>query len=170
MATASLMVSFPCGLRGYHVYKDIWTHVLGEELCTIHESDDHHVRFAIVARKRLPGSQLIESTVGHLPKEISRITQYNMMMYGAIVSVKVMDAHQRRYPLVQGGLEISVQVKVVMEFSALNKKALSRYDKLIRQSYKELVDGKFDDINDFVLEAIENSSDEEEIDLATTSS
>ena len=32
------------------------------------------------------------------------------------------------------------------------------------------VDGKFDDITDSVLEAIENSSDEEEIDLATASS
>ena len=57
-----------------------------------------------------------------------------------------------------------------MEFSALHQKALSRYDELVRQSYKEPVDGKFDDITDSVLEAIENSSDEEEIDLATASS
>lgn len=166
MATASLTVSFPCGLRGFHVYKDIWNPVLGEELCTIHESDNVYDRFAIAARKRLPGSPLIESTVGHLPKEISRITRY-IMLYGAIVSVKVMDPHHRRSPLVQGGLEIPVQVNVVMEFSAQNEKALSRYEELVRQSYKEPVDGKFDDITDSVLQDIENSSDEE-IDFVAT--
>ena len=73
MATASLIVSFPCNLRGFHVYKEIWT---PEVLCAIHESDNPYDRFAIAARKRLPGSLLIESTVGHLPKEISRITRY----------------------------------------------------------------------------------------------
>lgn len=82
----------------------------------LHESDNVYDRFAITARKRLPGSPLIESTVGHLPKEISRITRY-IMLYGAILSVKVMDPH-RRSPLVEGGLEIPVQVNVVMEFSA----------------------------------------------------
>ena len=89
------------------------------------------------------------------------------MLYGAIVSVKVMDPHHRRPPLVQGGLEIPVQVNVVMEFSAQNEKALSRYEELVRQSYKEPVDGKFDDITDSVLQDIENSSDEE-IDFVAT--
>ena len=80
------------------------------------------------------------------------------MLYGAIVPVKVMDTHHRRSPLVQGGLEIPVEVKVVMEFSALNKKVLSRYDELVHQSYKEPVDGKFDDTTDSVLEAIETAA------------
>ena len=56
-------------------------------------------------------------------------------------------------------LKISVQVSVVMEFNALNKKALSRYKELVCQSY----------ITDSILQDIENSSNEEEIaqELAT---
>ena len=44
------------------------------------------------------------------------------MLYGAIVSVKVVDTHHGRSPLVQGGLEIPVQMDIVMEFNALNRK------------------------------------------------
>jgi hypothetical protein len=65
----------------------------------------------------------MESTVGHLPKEISRITRY-IMLYGALVSVKVVDIHRRRSPLVQGGLEIPVEVTVTMTYSEKNKAAM----------------------------------------------
>ena len=73
MATASLTVSFPCGLTGFHVYKDIWNPVLGEEF-VLFMKDNLYDHFAIATRKQLPGSLLIESTVRHLPKETSRIT------------------------------------------------------------------------------------------------
>ena len=42
------------------------------------------------------------------------------MLYGAKVTVKVMDAHHHRSPLVQGGLEIPIQVAVTMEYSTQN--------------------------------------------------
>ena len=46
-------------------------------------------------------------------------TQF-IMLYGAKVTVKVMDAHHHRSPLVQGGLEIPIQVAVTMEYSTQN--------------------------------------------------
>ena len=57
----------------------MWTPTLHESMATIHESDNGHDRYAIAARKRLPGSMLVESTVGHLPKEISSATRFIFM-------------------------------------------------------------------------------------------
>ena len=36
--TTDLSFSFPCGLRGYHEYRAIWTPALHKILPTIHES------------------------------------------------------------------------------------------------------------------------------------
>jgi hypothetical protein len=78
-------VTFLYGLRGLYVYMTSWTPILGDRMPAIHESDP----YAIAARKRLPGT-LMESTVGHLPKEISRITRY------------CMDTHRHQSPLGAG--------------------------------------------------------------------
>ena len=107
MATASTVncsLMFLSGLRGYHEYRAVWTPQLNEVLPTIHERTNPHDCYAIAARKRLTGC-IGESTVGHLPKEISRVTRF-IMLYGAVVTVKVLDTHHRRSPLVQGGLEM----------------------------------------------------------------
>ena len=78
MATTDVSLTFCCGLRGYHVYRTVWTPVLLETLYVIHDSDNVVDQHAIAARKRLPGS-VMGSTVEHLPKEISRITGYNIV-------------------------------------------------------------------------------------------
>ena len=168
MATASttdLSLSFPCGLRGYHEYKAIWTPALHEILPTIHERGNPYDRYTIAARKSLPGTLAVESTVGHLPREISRLTRF-IMLHGAIVVVKVLDTHHRRSPLVQGGLEIPIQVIVKMDYSPQNKDALFKYEPLVEQYYKEPVDGKFEDVTDTVLKDLESDADEETEDEA----
>jgi len=78
--------------------------MLHEILSTIHERSNPYDCYAIAARKSLPGTLAVESTVGHLPKEISRLTSF-IMLHGAIVVVKILNTHHRRSPLVQGGLE-----------------------------------------------------------------
>ncbi len=164
MATSSeISFTFACGLRGYHVYQTVWTPTLNESLPTIHESDNDKDCYAIAARKRLPGSALLESTVGHLPKEISRITRF-IMLHGAIVTAKVMDTHHRRSPLVQGGLEIPIEVTVTMKYSPDNKDAMVKYEDLVGKHYKEPVDGKYEDITPEILEGLESDTDEETID------
>ena len=62
-------------------------------------------------------------------------------MYGPVVTVKVLDTHHCRSPLVQGSLEIPIQVIVKMERNSQNKDTLSRYEALVNQYYKEPVDG-----------------------------
>ena len=154
LPATEVSLTFKCGLRGYHVYKTVWIPTLHESLYTIHESDNAVDRNAIAARKRLPGSAA-ESTIGHLPKEISRATRY-IMFYGAIVTAKFIDTHHRRSPLIQGGLEIPIEVSVTMKYSLENKKALVE---LVTKLYKEPEDGKFEDVTD---EGLDSDTDEEE--------
>lgn len=49
------------------------------------------------------------------------------MLYGATVTIKVKDVNKRRSPLIQGGLEIPVEVHVKMNYSEKNKTALTKY-------------------------------------------
>ena len=53
-------------VRGYHVYRDIWEPSVGEKLVARREFDNQFDKFAV---KVLNG----EETVGHLPREYSRI-------------------------------------------------------------------------------------------------
>ena len=71
MASATdLSLSFLCGLRGYHEYSAIWTPALHEILPTIHQRSNPYDRYAIAARKSLLGTSAVESTVGHLPRDL----------------------------------------------------------------------------------------------------
>ena len=63
----------------------------------------------------------------------------------------VMDTHHRRSPLVQGGLEIPIQVTVEMDLTEKNRQCLDKYETLVGEMYKELVDGKFEDATDSIL-------------------
>ena len=74
-------------------------------------------------------------------------------MHGAVVTVKVIDIHHCRSPIVQGGLEIPIQVTVKMEYSEKNKDALTKYESLVARYYKESVDGKYEDITRNVLDS-----------------
>ena len=144
-----------------YVYRTVWTSVLLETLYTIHESDNVLDRHAIAARKRLSGSATV-STVGHLPKEISRITRY-ITSYGAIVTVKVVDRHHRRSLLVQGGLEIPIAVSVAMKYSEQNEAAMLKHDQLLNKHYKKPDQyGKFERVNKKILKELNADSDTDE--------
>ena len=61
--------------------------------------------------KHLPGA-LVYTVVGHhLPREVSRFT-YFIISHGARVFCKVVEVNPRRSPLIQGGLEIPIEVTV----------------------------------------------------------
>ena len=84
-----------------------------------------------------------------------------IILHGAIVVVKILNTHHCRSPLVQGGLELPIQVIVKMEYRPQNKDALFKYDSL-EQCYKEPgVDGKFEDITKTVLKDLESDANEE---------
>ena len=66
----------------------------------------------------------------------------------------VMDIHHRRSPLVQGGLEIPIQVTVEMDLIEKNRQCLDKYETLVGEKYKEPVDGKFEDATDSILQRL----------------
>ena len=155
--------SFLCGLRGFHVYKEIWKSIVGELLRCSHERNNIYDRYAIVANKRLRG-RLADSIIGHLPREISRATRF-FLLRGGMVHLKVTDENYRRSPLIQGGLEIPVEVICEMDDTPRNRAIMERYKTLVTTQYKEPgQDGKFDDCTKDVLEELceDDYSDAEE--------
>ena len=155
--------SFLCGLRGFHVYKEIWKPIVGELLRCSHERNNIYDRYAIAANKRLRG-RLVDSIIGHLLREISRATRF-FLLRGGMVHLKVTDENYRRSPLIQGGLEIPVEVICEMDDTPRNRAIMERYKTLVTTQYKEPgQDGKFDDCTKDVLEELceDDYSDAEE--------
>ena len=97
-----IATSFPCGLRGFHVYQEIWKPIKGEVLNCVHDRKNIHDRYA---KEQLNVSQgrLADSIVGHFPREILRFTRF-LISRGGVVKVTVDSHKHRRSPLVQGGL------------------------------------------------------------------
>lgn len=158
------------GLRGFHVYKEVWSPIVGEQLKCCYERNNCYDRYAIAATKRLRG-RLANSTVGHLPREISRATRFFLLRLG-VVCAKVIDKTHRRSPLVQGGLEIPVQVTAEMDLTERNKAILVKYKQIVVSNYKEpRMDGNFDDCTKEVLKELEDddSDTDEEVQSNTDS-
>ena len=155
MATSTLRVSFLCGLRGYHEYRTVWNPVIDEVLHTRHKRNNIHDRYAIAAINLLPGT-IAPSVVGHLPKEISRIT-YFIINHGATVRCRVISDHHRRTPLIQGGLEIPVEVVVEMPVKDRNiSLIMQKYESLVQEAYKEPASdtGMFEDATEEILKEL----------------
>ena len=73
------------------------------------------------------------------------------------MTCKVIDHRHRRSPLIQGGLEIPVKVVVDMDAGEKAMQALQLYETLVREHYKEPIDGEFEDITASVLEDLQES-------------
>ena len=106
-------LKFNTGLRGYHVYCINWKPYLKQQLAFKPEKDNKCDRFAVAGQTRLPET-LFPSTVGHIPIELSRYIWYALKR-GAIARGEVTSIRQKPSPLIQGGLEIPVEVTVVWE-------------------------------------------------------
>ena len=128
----ALRYSFSCGLRGYHEYRSAWIPAIGEELVAQHESHNAYDRYTIAVLKLLPGT-IRPAVVGHFLREISRFTYY-IIIHGGRVSCQVIDVNYRRSPLVQGGLEIPIQVTVDMDAGENNLQALKKYEYLVKRA------------------------------------
>ena len=89
-----------------------------------------------------------EVAVGHLPKEISRVTKLFIGRV-ATVSVKLTGVHYRRSPLVQGGMEIPCRIKMQIPGTVSNLLAMERYKQLVAELY---IDPKEEQILGSVLE------------------
>ena len=77
-----------------------------------------------------------ENAVGHLPREISRVTKF-FMDRGAIVSAQLTSEHYRRSPIVQGRMEIASNVKVKIPGTCVIILLMEKYKKLVQHLYIE---------------------------------
>ena len=73
MATGTF--DFIIGLRGFHVYRDIWKPSLNQFINFKQERNNHYDRYAVAVMAKLPGT-LAASIVGYMPCELSRFIWY----------------------------------------------------------------------------------------------
>ena len=112
--------SFTAAVRGFHYNRRFWRPKENEKLDCLHEPGNAFDRFAIktVTEKG--------EIVGHLPKEISRVTKY-LLGRGLTMHCKLSSRHYRRSPLVQGGLEIQCEVVLISRETMLQSRLTARY-------------------------------------------
>ena len=120
--------TFTAAVRGYHYYRKSWKPKENEALRCLFEENNPYDRFAI---KTVTSEG---TTVGHLPREISRITKF-FMDRGAVFSVQLTSRHYRRSPLVQGGMEIACLVTVRIPATKKNSEIVELYIELVRERY-----------------------------------
>ena len=65
-------------VRGYHVYKDIWTAVVGEEFPCKREDGNRVDPFAVAVMRG-------DAVIGHVPRKISSVCSLYLRRDGSIV-------------------------------------------------------------------------------------
>jgi len=101
-STCSGAIEVSTVVRGYHVYKDIWTAPLGEILYCLRETDNRHDRFAVAIIKD-------GEVVGHVRKEISSIC--SVFLLSGTISCEVTGSRQYSRDLEQGGMHIPCKLR-----------------------------------------------------------
>ena len=96
----SIMSSFSVEsmVRGYHVYKDIWDAVVGEEFPCKRKDGNRVDPFAVAVVRG-------NTVIGHNPRKISSICSLYLRRDGSIVC-RVTGSRRFSVDLAQGGLEI----------------------------------------------------------------
>ncbi|KXJ21091.1 hypothetical protein AC249_AIPGENE27769 [Exaiptasia diaphana] len=106
-------------IRGYHVYKYVWTPSIGSKLSALRESDNKFDRFAVKI-------VLNAETVGHLPREYSRIAWY-FIARGGVITVEV-KGQRRRSKGTVGGME----VPCLVTFTCSRKSTINKLKDLLQ--------------------------------------
>ena len=110
-------------MRGYHVYKDVWSAALGEQLSCQREPTNTRDPFAVAVVRSLV-------TVGHIPRKISSICSMFLLL-GGTITCRVTASRRYSGDLPQGGLEIPClltfkgTMKDIAKITTLVKYALS---------------------------------------------
>ena len=110
--------AFTSAVRGYHVYQDVWKPSIGERLVAKREFDNPVDKHTV---KVVKGNE----TVGHLPREFSRMA-WNFLARSGEISVEVID-RRRHCKQICRGMEIPCQ----LEFTCSNKLQMKRLKELL---------------------------------------
>ena len=152
MATGTF--HFITGLRGFYVYKDIWKPSLNQFINFKQERNNRYDRFAVARMTKLPVT-LAASIVGHMPRELSCFIWYAIER-GARITATLVSTQAKDSPLVQGGLEIPVILKVEWE----NEINLQRLKKKVASLSYSLEEDYVDESKDILEEILkENDCD-----------
>ena len=65
-------------IRGHHIYKSIWTPIIGEELVLEAQDDNEHDKHAVAVVKDV-------CVVGHVPCSISQVSWFYLKRGGHII-------------------------------------------------------------------------------------
>lgn len=130
MSNTEKVCIFTAAVRGFHYYQRTWKPVESQKLFCYFEHGNPFDRFAI--KIVTEGDQI----VGHLPRELSRVTKF-LIERGAALYLTLTSTNYRRSPLVQGGLEIACQVNVKMPGTIKNHMIMDRYIDLVKHRYTE---------------------------------
>lgn len=104
-------------VRGFHVYRDIWEPIIGEELTTEYQTDNIMDKHSVAVLKK-------GKVVGHLPREKSKVYWFFFKHKGTI-TVKITEG--RRYSKQAGGLE----VPCTLTFTSTTKQLVDRLKTLL---------------------------------------
>ena len=85
-------------VRGYHIYRRMWTPVVGKSLMAVRESGNVHDRNAIALFRG-------DMKIGHIPMKISRLCN-SFITRGGTIEAVVTGSIQFATDLPQGGLDI----------------------------------------------------------------
>ena len=130
MANTEKVCTFTAAVRGFHYYRRLWRPTDSQKLFCLFEIGNSFDRFAI---KTVTEEDQI---VGHLPREISRVTKF-LLDRGAKIYLTLCSTNYRRSPLVQGGLEIACKIVVKMPGTVKNHMIVDRYKNLVEERYTE---------------------------------
>ena len=106
--------TFDSCVRGYHVYKDIWNHAIGDTLTAKPEFGNVHDPYAVAV---VTPDDVV---VGHLPRNISTLCHLFLRKCGHIL-VQVTGRRRHSTDLPQGGLEVPCSLTFVGESRDLLK-------------------------------------------------
>ena len=101
------------GLRRFHAYSNTvnWKHHIGQKIFFKREHNNNYDKFA-VAGKTLLKVRIGAVTVGDIPRELSRHTWYAIQK-GAKFRATAYYTKAKPSPLIQGGLEILINIKII---------------------------------------------------------
>ena len=122
---------FTAAVRGFHVYRNVWTQQLNEILDCHHEEGNLFDIFAMKTCRRTGNG-----IVGHLPRKISRPTKY-LLDREALITAALTSDWYKQSPLYQGGLKIPCNVKVTIADNEKDHALINAYSELVIKLYCE---------------------------------
>ena len=121
-------------VRGYHIYKDIWSAKIDSELPCCPESGNREDRYAVAV---MNGTHV----VGHVPRKISFICHLFLRHSGMMVC-KITGPRQYSTDLHQGGLEVPCQYQFYSDNEERLKKVKGLIEKALYTTKAVIIDAK----------------------------